>query len=62
MNHEQTFGSLRDYLRQTSLIEAAAALAEWDERTGMPRGAADFRAEQVAHLRGLVHARKTAPC
>lgn len=60
-NYEQIFQSLRDHLRQTSMIEAAAALAEWDERTGMPRGAADFRAQQVAQLRGIVHSRNTAP-
>jgi carboxypeptidase Taq len=60
-NYQNTFNQLRDHLRNTSLLEAAAAALEWDERTGMPSGGADFRAEQVAHLRGLVHERNTAP-
>lgn len=59
-DHAATFSLLREHFRHTSMIEAAAALLEWDERTGMPGGAGEFRADQVAHLRGIVHERNTA--
>lgn len=59
-NHQATFDHFRDHLHKTSLLEAAAAALEWDERTGMPSGGGEFRAEQVAQLRGMVHERNTA--
>lgn len=62
MSDPQTqFDQLRQHFRETSLVDAAAAALEWDERTGMPKGGGDFRAEQVAHLRGIVHSRNTSP-
>ena len=57
----KTFDTLCNHFRDASLIESAAELLEWDERTGMPGGGGEFRAKQVSHLRGLVHERKTSP-
>lgn len=60
-NPQKTFEVLCQQFRDASLIESAAELLEWDERTGMPSGGGDFRARQVSHLRGLVHEKKTSP-
>ncbi|TWU60619.1 Thermostable carboxypeptidase 1 [Rubripirellula tenax] len=40
-------------------LQTAADTLEWDERTGMPVGGGDYRAEQVSMLRGLVHEIRT---
>lgn len=61
MNHESTFDALCKTFRDAAKLSTTADLLEWDERTGMPRGGADYRADQVAHLRGLVHAMQTSP-
>ncbi|MEM6364067.1 MAG: carboxypeptidase M32 [Planctomycetota bacterium] len=55
------FKTLCEHLRDAARLESTAELLEWDERTGMPRGGADFRAEQVTQLRGMVHRLRTAP-
>ncbi|HBE69272.1 MAG TPA: carboxypeptidase M32 [Planctomycetaceae bacterium] len=57
---ETIFSELRDYCYETSLLEAAAACLEWDERTGLPLAAGAYRAEQMTLLAGMVHERKTA--
>ncbi|MEM1227076.1 MAG: carboxypeptidase M32 [Planctomycetota bacterium] len=60
-NPEQTFERVCDLHRDAAKIETAAELLEWDERTGMPSGAAEYRAEQVMQLRGIVHRMRTKP-
>ena len=47
--------ALRDYLAQISDLGRARALLAWDERTKMPPGGADIRAEQLATLTGVRH-------
>lgn len=49
------------HVREIALLESTQALLEWDERTGLPRLAGDYRAEQITQLSGLVHQRKIDP-
>ncbi len=43
------------------LLQTTADTLQWDERTGMPTGGGDYRAEQVSQLSALVHERRTDP-
>lgn len=56
---KEIFQKLVAYTRETSLLQATADALEWDERTGMPQAAGDFRADQATLIRGMVHRRKT---
>lgn len=58
-DYQQQFDSLVSHLRETTLLQTAADTLEWDERTGMPASAGDYRADQVTLLRGMVHKRRT---
>lgn len=55
------FDLLCQQVRETALLESTLGLLEWDERTKMPHGAGSYRAEQIAHLTGMIHRRKTDP-
>ncbi len=59
IQREERLGRVCAQVRQTALLQTAADTLEWDERTGMPRLASDYRADQVASLRRLVHERRT---
>ncbi|WP_164103765.1 carboxypeptidase M32 [Candidatus Laterigemmans baculatus] len=56
---EQTFEALVAEARETALLQTTADALEWDERTGMPPQAGEYRAEQVTLLRGMIHRRRT---
>ena len=58
---QAVFERLCQYARQTAILESTLGLLEWDERTKMPSLAGSYRAEQIAHLTGMVHRRKTDP-
>ncbi len=58
---ESTLESLLAYRRETALLESAQAALEWDERTGLPVEAGEYRAAQVTLLSGLIHQRDTSP-
>lgn len=45
--------------RETALLESIQATLEWDERTGMPEAAGDYRADQITFLSGMIHQRRT---
>jgi carboxypeptidase Taq len=47
--------------REESLLASCAALLAWDEETFLPRAGVAHRAEQLALLAGLEHARATDP-
>ncbi|MCO6457141.1 MAG: carboxypeptidase M32 [Pirellulaceae bacterium] len=49
------------HVRQAEMLASIEALLGWDERTMLPPAAAEYRAEQVAGLSGLIHERRTAP-
>ena len=53
------FEFVRQNAQQAALLHSAADALEWDERTGMPIAAGEYRAEQVSTLRGLAHQKRT---
>lgn len=53
------FESVCTRARQAMLLQSAADALEWDERTGMPIAAGQYRAEQVSTLRAMVHRSRT---
>lgn len=55
------FDDLLAHVRETTLLHSTADALEWDERTGLPVAAQEYRADQVTLLRGLVHRRRTDP-
>ncbi len=61
MRSEDIFAAVVANTRETALLESTRALLEWDERTGLPSRGGAYRAEQITHLSGLIHARKTDP-
>jgi carboxypeptidase Taq len=52
---------LKEHQRETQSIAYAAAVLGWDQETYMPPAAVEGRAEQLAVLEGLVHARTASP-
>jgi carboxypeptidase Taq len=55
------FSELCKHARETALIQSIQSVLEWDDRTQLPPAAGPYRADQVAYLAGLVHARRTSP-
>lgn len=51
--------SLVKHIRETTLLSSAEALLSWDEQTYLPESAAEFRADQLALLSGMIHQRHT---
>jgi carboxypeptidase Taq len=52
---------LLDYMHEIEDLKALGDLAEWDQNTEMPEGAAEVRGYQMATLQGVMHDRWTAP-
>ena len=59
VSDQHTFDRLCAFLRETELIGSTLSLLGWDERTGMPPQAAEYRAEQMTYLAGLLHRKRT---
>jgi carboxypeptidase Taq len=55
------YDALLQHLRRTHLLGTTAALLSWDQETGLPPGAGEVRAEQLALLAELQHERATDP-
>ena len=53
--------SLLDFMHEVEDLKALGDLAEWDQNTGMPEGAAEVRGYQMATLQGVIHERWTMP-
>ena len=51
---------LLDYMHEIEDLKALGNLAEWDQNTEMPEGAAEMRGYQMAALQGILHERWTA--
>ncbi len=47
--------TLLDHLHRIADLQALGAMAEWDQNTTMPGGAAEVRGFQVAALQGVLH-------
>ena len=55
------FDKLCTHAREVALLESLGSLLGWDERTYMPPGGAEYRAEQMRYLSGLIHSRRIDP-
>jgi carboxypeptidase Taq len=57
----ELYDQLCHHARETALLSAAESALGWDERTLLPVEGAEFRAEQVTLLAGMIHQRRTDP-
>jgi carboxypeptidase Taq len=57
----RAYDLLLAHVREAHLLASTAALLAWDQETGMPVGAGDVRARQLALLARLQHERNTDP-
>lgn len=57
----ELFQQVCDHVRHAALLQSIADTLEWDERTGMPIAAGDYRATQVSTLRAMTHSHLTDP-
>ena len=55
------FDDLMAYQRETSALGQIAGRLGWDQETVMPRGAAPQRAEEMAAIEAVLHARRSNP-
>lgn len=55
------FDELMSFTRQTAALGQVAGRLGWDQETTMPRGAADQRAEEMAAMETVLHARRIDP-
>ncbi|SEP63732.1 carboxypeptidase M32 [Thalassovita taeanensis] len=55
------FEQLMAFQRETGALAQVAGRLNWDQETVMPRGAADQRAEEMAAMESVLHARRTDP-
>ncbi|MFK7835678.1 MAG: carboxypeptidase M32 [Sulfitobacter sp.] len=55
------FDDLMAHQRETQALSQVMGRLGWDQETMMPRGAAPQRAEEMAALEGVLHARRTDP-
>ncbi len=55
------YADLMAFQRETEALAQIAGRLEWDQETTMPRGAASQRAEEMAAIEGVLHARRTDP-
>ncbi|WP_372887511.1 carboxypeptidase M32, partial [Shimia sp.] len=55
------FARLMQYQQQTEALSRVAGRLGWDQETVMPRGAAGQRAEEMAAMESLLHARRSDP-
>ncbi len=54
-----SYEALCNHVRQTAVLGSIEELLSWDEQTGLPPQAAEYRAEQTTLLAGLIHQRST---
>ena len=57
----KAYEALMAFQRETEALAQISGRLGWDQETVMPRGAADQRAEEMAALEGVIHARRTDP-
>ncbi|MEC3860489.1 carboxypeptidase M32 [Mesobacterium sp. TK19101] len=55
------YSELMAFARETTALEQVAGRNGWDQETFMPHGAADQRAEELAAMESMLHARRTDP-
>ncbi|UCC79040.1 MAG: carboxypeptidase M32, partial [Candidatus Zixiibacteriota bacterium] len=52
---------LYDINREAAVLSSCNSVLHWDERTYMPRGGAENRADMISLLAGMVHDKQTSP-
>ncbi|QUJ77569.1 carboxypeptidase M32 [Sulfitobacter albidus] len=55
------YDDLMAFTRDTMALQQVSGRLGWDQETMMPRGAAPQRAEEMAAMESVLHARRTAP-
>ena len=60
-HHQKAFEDLCQFTRETSLLISTLSLLGWDERTGLPEAASEYRADQMTLMAGFIHRRRTDP-
>lgn len=55
------YDDLMDHVRETEALAQVAGRLGWDQETVMPRGAAPQRAEEMAAMESVLHARRLDP-
>lgn len=55
------YDALMEFTRETTALAQVAGRLGWDQETMMPRGAAEQRAEEMAALESVLHARRVDP-
>ncbi|MCK4427465.1 MAG: carboxypeptidase M32, partial [candidate division Zixibacteria bacterium] len=58
---KKVYERLLSLIREASLLRSSMAILEWDERTYLPKGGQEHRANQLALLAGMVHDKATSP-
>lgn len=56
---QATYEKLVRFVHETSVLQSIEALLGWDERCLLPPAAAEYRAEQMTLLTGMIHQRQT---
>ena len=62
MEASRPLAALINHFQETARWSGTLALLEWDERTGMPSGGAEQRAQQISDLSVLIHRRRIGRC
>ena len=58
---DERISELLQHLHEITDLSLLGAIANWDQQTGMPSGAAEARMHQLGTLQGLIHERVTNP-
>jgi carboxypeptidase Taq len=59
--YQAAYDRLCAHAREVALLSSTQSLLGWDERTKLPPAGAEYRAEQMSFLAGMIHKRETAP-
>jgi carboxypeptidase Taq len=58
---QDALSELKKKSHEVTILATCGALLDWDERTYMPSGGANYRAEQLGFIAGLTHERMIEP-
>ncbi|HEX3600557.1 MAG TPA: carboxypeptidase M32 [Lacipirellulaceae bacterium] len=56
-----TYEKLCTHAREVAILNSTQSLLGWDERTKLPAGGGEYRADQMSYLAGFMHKKLTAP-
>jgi carboxypeptidase Taq len=59
--YQLAYERLCAHAREVAVLTSAQSLLGWDERTKLPPAGAEYRAQQMSYLAGLIHQRETSP-